>query len=523
MPSQPGQRVGHLDVDRLAGQRPDQLVHVVQAGAQVGLDPQPGRAQQGRHQGRDRGVRPRPGGQVGGQVGQQVALVGHAVAPEGADDPEQVVDGQVVAEALVGHGVVADGVAGLVEAGQQPPQPVGGRRLEVVALVVAVAEPGRPAPGQLDHAVLLVGLQGDPPGAVQPQQRVGGHRQVAAEPLRGHLGGRPAGGRGQLPDERRPAATARRPGRGGRGRPPRWRRCRCRPGTGSRAAPPRSPTRARSSPVRTVSHAGSRTIANQGKRAASSSPSPAASSRWTSTPRASSLARLTRTELVMRTPSDSLSMNGASARYTVRTDEVADQGRPWGPRSASSPAPSRARHLGLLQQAGGLPGVGGDQGVAAARSAARRLRVGRLVAGQQPGQQLGRPGPEGGVLGHERRVGPEPVQRERRPKLGGVAAHLAGGHGLAALGRGVQGVPGGQGLLGPEERRHPGPVLRPVGPGQERRDVAGRVGHRGHELARPGPAPLGEGELPAEQGGQGDVVEGDGRPAGGRARVAGSW
>jgi hypothetical protein len=44
----------------------------------------------------------------------------------------------------------------------------------------------------------------------------------------------------------------------------------------------------------------------------------------------------------MRTPSDSLSMNGASARYTVRTDEVADQGRPWGPRSASSPASSSA-------------------------------------------------------------------------------------------------------------------------------------------------------------------------------------
>lgn len=103
------------------------------------------------------------------------------------------------------------------------------------------------------------------------------------------------------------------------------------------------PDSARSSPVRTVSQAGSRTIAKVGKRAASSSPSPAASSRWASTPRASSLARLTRTELVMRTPSDSLSMNGASARYTVRTDEVADQGRPWGPRSASSPAASVPR------------------------------------------------------------------------------------------------------------------------------------------------------------------------------------
>ena len=47
------------------------------------------------------------------------------------------------------------------------------------------------------------------------------------------------------------------------------------------------------------------------------------------------------------------------------------------------------------------------------------VRAGQLVAGQQPGQQLGRARPEGGVLGHQRAVGPEPVQRERRPQLGG--------------------------------------------------------------------------------------------------------
>ena len=399
------------------------------------------------------------GGQVGGQVGQQVALVGHAVAAQGADHPEQVVDGQVVAEALVGHGVVADGVAGPVEAGDQPPQPVGGRRLEVVALVVPVAEPGRPAAGQLDHAVLLVGLQGDPgrrtATAAGRRPRPGSGGTTRRPPRR-----RPAGGRGQVPDE-----VASRDG------PP--------PGPGGRAgdhagvgASPAGRVLAQhhlearlgpSRPVRTVSQAGSRTIAKPGKRPASSAPSPAASSRWTSTPLASSLARLTRTELVIRAPSDSLSMNGASARYTVRTDEVGDQGRPGGrgPPAARPPAARRPR----AAPAGGPPARGAP--------GPGRGRPGRPAGRarspcQQPGQQLAGPGPEGGVLGHDRAVGPEPVQRERRPQLGGVAAHLVGGHGLAALGRRVQRVPGGQGLLGPQERRRPGAGPRAVGAGQER-------------------------------------------------------
>ena len=186
-------------------------------------------------------------------------------------------------------------------------------------------------------------------------------------------------------------------------------------------------------------------------------------------------------------------------------------GPPLGAEVGQQPGAEQGPHRGLLQQARGLPGMHRDQGVAVGPAGGPPdVRAGQLVAGQQ----LGRARPEGGVLGHHRAVGPEPVQRERRPQLGGVAAHLAGGHGQAALGRRVQGVPGGQGLLGPEERRRPGPVLRAVGAGQEQRDVAGRGGHGGDELAQPGPAPLGEGELPAEQGGQGDVVEGGGRPAG---------
>ncbi len=90
-----------------------------------------------------------------------------------------------------------------------------------------------------------------------------------------------------------------------------------------------------SAPV-TPNQAGSRTMSKPGepgKAARHCAARPVRSSRCTSTPRSSSLRRLSRRELVMRTPRESLSMASQPGRKTVRTEEVGCQSGPPGPRS----------------------------------------------------------------------------------------------------------------------------------------------------------------------------------------------
>jgi hypothetical protein len=75
-----------------------------------------------------------------------------------------------------------------------------------------------------------------------------------------------------------------------------------------------------------------------------------------------------RRELVIRRPSENFSITGASARYSVRMDEVGDQSAPAGPRSCSSPAASRARTAGRWTTSCACHGWAGTRTVPSGRA-----------------------------------------------------------------------------------------------------------------------------------------------------------
>lgn len=113
----------------------------MQPGQQVGLAAQDGRVEQKGGQGGSQQPG-RTGGDIGEEAaegGQQQAFVSQALGAEGADETEDVVDGEVVGEPFVGDRVRDEGVAVLTDAGQSFVQFRAPGLAEVVALVVAVA------------------------------------------------------------------------------------------------------------------------------------------------------------------------------------------------------------------------------------------------------------------------------------------------------------------------------------------------------------------------------------------------
>ena len=150
--------------------------------------------------------------------GEQYALVGEALGAERSDQAEDVVDAEVVGEALVGDVVGDEGVAGGADAGK-PALEFGAAGLaEVVALVVAVAAADGPAVGVEEHqGVLLVGFQGDARRGVQPEHGAYDVVEVAQEPLGGDGAGGPAGAGGEPGHDVGEAGVHRRggPARGG--------------------------------------------------------------------------------------------------------------------------------------------------------------------------------------------------------------------------------------------------------------------------------------------------------------------
>lgn len=148
-----------------------------------------------------------------------------------------------------------------------------------------------------------------------------------------------------------------------------WRSITSRPRTGSPSRPS------------TASQAGSRTMSKPGWAACHCVASPLRSSRWTSTPRWSSLRRFSRRELVMRTPRESLSITSAPGRCTVRTEEVGCQRSPCGPRSWRSPASNRAATSGRCPSSRACQGWSGIGAVLSGRLSPWAWAVISSVAG----------------------------------------------------------------------------------------------------------------------------------------------
>ncbi len=120
-----------------------------------------------------------------------------------------------------------------------------------------------------------------------------------------------------------------------------------------------SPSAGWSTPIQ----AGSRTMSKPGWTACQRRARPASSRRCTSTPRWSSLRRFSRRELVIRRPSDSLSIHGVPGRQTVRTELVGCQGSPCWPRSVSRPWSSSSATAGRSVSSRACQGCSGSAAV----------------------------------------------------------------------------------------------------------------------------------------------------------------
>lgn len=164
-----GEGVGDGDVDGLGVDRPDEFVETAQPREQIGFGPQGGGIEKLRGQRRSHaGVH----SEELSESGDEYALVGEALSAESSDQSEDVVDAEVVGEALVGDVVGDKGVAGGADAGKAALELGTVGLAEVVALVVSVAAADGPALGVEDHErVLLVGLESDAGPGVQPEHR----------------------------------------------------------------------------------------------------------------------------------------------------------------------------------------------------------------------------------------------------------------------------------------------------------------------------------------------------------------
>lgn len=190
--------VGDGDVDGLGVDRADEFVQAAQAGEQIRLAAEGGRIEQ------QRGERTEAGGfaQEPAEGGEQDAFIREVLRSEGSDQPEDVVDAEVVGEAFVGDGVGDEGVAGGADAGQPGFEFRAVGVAEVVALVVAVAATDGPArPGRGAPGCSAGGLRGRclrarrwrGPGGRRSRGSAGTTRRLPP-------GWKPAGGRGEPGD-----------------------------------------------------------------------------------------------------------------------------------------------------------------------------------------------------------------------------------------------------------------------------------------------------------------------------------